>query len=203
RAAASGECLYTLLCGVNCKLQRLDGPVRGNGKIIQELESIFRGAGWHVIKVIWGREWDPLLARDTDGVLVHQMDTTLDGEFQRYATEAGAYIREHFFGPDPRLQALVGHLSDDDLQKLRRGGQDYRKVYAAYATAVELRDAPTVILAHTVKGWTLPGAFEGRNPPHQMKKLTQDELKTFRDRLELPIKDEDISEGVAPYYHPG
>ncbi len=130
------------------------------------------------------------------------MDTTLDGEFQRYAAESGAYIREHFFGPDPRLQALVGHLSDDDLQKLRRGGHDYRKLYAAYATAVELRDAPTVILAHTVKGWTLPGAFEGRNPTHQMKKLTQDELKTFRDRLELPIKDEDISEGVAALLPP-
>jgi pyruvate dehydrogenase E1 component len=200
---AAREGLDNLIFVVNCNLQRLDGPVRGNGKIIQELESIFRGAGWHVIKVIWGREWDPLLARDTDGVLVHKMNTTLDGEFQRYAAESGAYIREHFFGPDPRLQAMVSDLSDDDLQKLRRGGHDYRKLYAAYATAVDLRDAPTVILAHTVKGWTLPGAFEGRNPTHQMKKLTQDELKTFRDRLELPIKDEDISEGVAPYYHPG
>src|SRR6185436_6236053 len=135
---ASRESLDNLIFVVNCNLQRLDGPVRGNGKIIQELESIFRGAGWHVIKVIWGREWDELLARDRDGALVHKMDTTLDGEFQKYAVEAGSYIREHFFGPDPRLKELVVHLSDDDLRKLRRGGHDYRKLYAAYATAVEL-----------------------------------------------------------------
>jgi pyruvate dehydrogenase E1 component len=200
---ATREGLDNLIFVVNCNLQRLDGPVRGNGKIIQELESIFRGAGWHVIKVIWGREWDELLARDRDGVLVHKMDTTLDGEFQRFATESGAYIREHFFGPDPRLSALVEHLSDEDLVRLRRGGHDYRKVYAAYATAVELRDAPTVILAHTIKGWTLPGAFEGRNVTHQMKKLTVDELKIFRDRLELPIADKDLESGEPPYYHPG
>jgi pyruvate dehydrogenase E1 component len=200
---ASREALDNLIFVVNCNLQRLDGPVRGNGKIIQELESIFRGAGWHVIKVIWGREWDDLLARDRDGVLVHQMDTTLDGEFQKYAVESGAYIREHFFGPDPRLKELVSHLSDDDLRHLRRGGHDYRKVYAAYATAIELRDAPVAILAKTVKGWALPGSFEARNVTHQMKKLSVEELKAFRDRLELPVPDEDLSEGVAPYYHPG
>jgi pyruvate dehydrogenase E1 component len=200
---ATREGLDNLIFVVNCNLQRLDGPVRGNGKIIQELESIFRGAGWHVIKVVWGREWDELLARDRDGILVHKMDTTLDGEFQRAAVESGAWIREHFFGPDPRLKEMVEHLSDEDLQKLRRGGHDYRKVYAAYATAVELRDAPTVILAHTIKGWTLPGAFEGRNVTHQMKKLTTDELKKFRDRLELPITDAQLESGDAPYYTPG
>ncbi len=200
---AAREGLDNLIFVVNCNLQRLDGPVRGDGKIIQELESIFRGAGWHVLKVVWGREWDELLANDTDGVLVHQMDTTLDGEFQRYAVESGGYIREHFFGPDPRLQALVADKTDEDLQKLRRGGHDYRKLYAAYATAVDLRDHPVVILAQTIKGWTLPGAFEGRNVTHQMKKLSDEEMKTFRDRLELPIRDDAISGGMAPYYHPG
>jgi pyruvate dehydrogenase E1 component len=200
---ASREALDNLIFVVNCNLQRLDGPVRGNGKIIQELESMFRGAGWHVIKVVWGREWDELLARDTDGVLVHKMDTTLDGEFQKYAVEAGHYIREHFFGPDPRLQKMVEHLSDEDLQRLRRGGHDYRKLYAAYATAVELKGAPVVILAKTIKGWALPGSFEARNVTHQMKKLSFDELKVFRDRLELPIRDEDLESGEPPYYHPG
>jgi pyruvate dehydrogenase E1 component len=200
---AAREGLDNLIFVVNCNLQRLDGPVRGNGKIIQELESIFRGAGWHVIKVVWGREWDELLARDADGVLVHKMDTTLDGEFQKAAVESGAWIREHFFGPDPRLAEMVAHLSDEQLQKLRRGGHDYRKLYAAYATAVELTGAPTVILAKTIKGWTLPGAFEARNVTHQMKKLTADELKKFRDRLELPIKDEELATGEPPYYHPG
>jgi pyruvate dehydrogenase E1 component len=200
---ASRESLDNLIFVVNCNLQRLDGPVRGNGKIIQELESIFRGAGWHVIKVIWGREWDELLARDTDGILVHKMDTTLDGEFQKYAVESGAYIREHFFGPDPRLKQMVDHISDDDLQRLRRGGHDYRKLYAAYATAIELTGAPTVILAKTVKGWTLPGAFEARNVTHQMKKLSVEELKVFRDRLELPIPDKELESGEPPYYHPG
>ncbi len=200
---AAREGLDNLIFVVNCNLQRLDGPVRGNGKIIQELESIFRGAGWHVIKVIWGREWDELLARDTDGILVHKMDTTLDGEFQKYAVESGAYIREHFFGPDPRLKELVAHLSDEDLQRLRRGGHDYRKLYAAYATAVELTGAPTVILAKTVKGWALPGAFEARNVTHQMKKLSVEELKVFKDRLELPIPDKELESGEPPYYHPG
>jgi pyruvate dehydrogenase E1 component len=200
---AARERLDNLIFVVNCNLQRLDGPVRGNGKVIQELESIFRGAGWHVIKAVWGREWDELLARDTDGVLVHQMNTKLDGHFQKYAVEGGDYIRKDFFGPDPRLQEMVAHLTDDDLRRLRRGGHDYRKLYAAYRTAVELKDAPVVVLAKTVKGWGLGHTFEGRNITHQAKKLTEEELRVFRDRLELPIKDEDITEGGAPYYHPG
>jgi pyruvate dehydrogenase E1 component len=200
---AAREGLDNLIFVVNCNLQRLDGPVRGNGKIIQELEALFRGAGWHVIKVVWGREWDELLARDGEGVLVNKMNTTLDGEFQKYVVESGGYIRKNFFGPDPRLRKMVEHLSDDDLKRLRRGGHDYRKLYAAYATAMELKDAPIVILAKTVKGWTLGTAIEGRNVTHQQKKLSQDELKKFRDTLELPIKDDDIHEGVAPYYHPG
>src|ERR687895_337184 len=200
---AARECLDNLIFVVNCNLQRLDGPVRGNGKIIQELESLFRGAGWHVIKVVWGREWDELLAHDGDGVLVGKMNTTLDGQFQKYVVESGDYIRKDFFGSDPRLTKMVEHLSDADLKRLRRGGHDYRKLYAAYATAMELKDAPIVILAKTVKGWTLGTAIEGRNVTHQQKKLSQDELKKFRDTLELPIKDDDIHEGVAPYYHPG
>jgi pyruvate dehydrogenase E1 component len=200
---AARERLDNLIFVVNCNLQRLDGPVRGNGKIIQELESIFRGAGWHVIKVVWGREWDPLLARDTDGVLVNQMNTTVDGQFQKYAVESGAYIRDHFFGPDPRLKKMVEHLSDDDLKRLRRGGHDYRKLYAAYATAIQLKDAPVAILAKTVKGWTLGEGIEGRNVTHQAKKLSEVELKMFRDRLQLPIKDSEIAEGDAAYYHPG
>jgi pyruvate dehydrogenase E1 component len=198
---AAREGLDNLIFVVNCNLQRLDGPVRGNGKIIQELESIFRGAGWNVIKVIWAREWDELLARDKDGVLLNKMNETLDGDYQKLSVADGAYIREHFFGPDPRLKALVEHLSDDDLRRLRRGGHDYRKVYAAYAAAVAHTGSPTVILAKTVKGWTLGPGVEGRNVTHQAKKLTQDELKIFRDRLELPIPDEKLKE--APYYHPG
>ncbi|HEV7604299.1 MAG TPA: pyruvate dehydrogenase (acetyl-transferring), homodimeric type, partial [Candidatus Limnocylindrales bacterium] len=186
---------------INCNLQRLDGPVRGNGKIIQELEASFRGAGWNVIKVIWGREWDDLLARDVDGLLVQKMNETLDGEFQKFSVAGGAYIREHFFGPDPRLQKLVEHLSDDDLAKLRRGGHDYRKVYAAYKAATEHTGAPTVILAHTVKGWTLGPGVEARNITHQAKKLNEAELRIFRDRLELPIPDATLKD--APYYHPG
>ena len=200
---AAREGLDNLIFVVNCNLQRLDGPVRGNGKIIQELESTYRGAGWHVIKVVWGREWDDLLARDADGVLVNKMNTTVDGEFQRFAVESGDYIRQHFFGPDPRLKKIVEHLSDDDLRHLRRGGHDYRKIYAAYETAINLKDAPTVILAKTVKGWTLGGAIEGRNVTHQAKKMSVDELKVFRDRLELPISDKDISGEEPPYYHPG
>ena len=198
---AAREGLDNLTFVVNCNLQRLDGPVRGNGKIIQELESTFRGAGWNVIKVIWAREWDDLLARDKDGVLLNKMNETLDGDYQKLSVADGAYIRDNFFGPDPRLRALVEHLSDDDLSKLRRGGHDYRKVYAAYASAVEHRGAPTVILAKTVKGWTLGPGVEGRNVTHQAKKLTADELKIFRDRLELPIPDEQLKD--APYYHPG
>jgi pyruvate dehydrogenase E1 component len=200
---AAREGLDNLIFVVNCNLQRLDGPVRGNGKVIQEFERIFRGAGWHVIKAIWGREWDPLIENDADGVLLHKMNTTVDGEFQKYVVESGEYIREHFFGPDPRLKKLVEHLSDEELKKLRRGGHDYRKVYAAYAGAVELKDAPVVILAKTVKGWTLGGAIEGRNVTHQAKKLSEEELMKFRDTLELPIKNEDLAEGRPPYYHPG
>ncbi|MBI2764129.1 MAG: pyruvate dehydrogenase (acetyl-transferring), homodimeric type, partial [Chloroflexi bacterium] len=198
---AAREGLDNLTFVVNCNLQRLDGPVRGNGKIIQELEAVFRGSGWNVIKVVWGREWDELLARDVDGVLVEKMNTTVDGEFQKFSVAGGAYIREHFFGPDPRLRRLVEHLTDDDLAKLRRGGHDYRKVYAAYKAATEYRGAPTVILAKTVKGWTLGPGVEARNITHQAKKLSEVELRTFRDRLELPIPDERLKD--APYYHPG
>src|SRR5216110_3761066 len=182
---AGRERLDNLIFVINCNLQRLDGPVRGNGKIIQELEGDFRGAGWNVIKVIWGSGWDPLLTQDKDGVLLNKMNTTVDGEFQRYAVESGAYIREHFFGPDPRLRKLVEHLSDDDLRNLPRGGHDYRKLYAAYKAATEHEGAPTVILAKTIKGWTLGPDFEARNATHQIKKMSKDELRVFRDRLYL------------------
>src|SRR5215831_12084086 len=195
---AAREQLDNLIFVVNCNLQRLDGPVRGNGKIIQELEAIFRGAGWNVIKVIWGHAWDELLARDVDGVLVNKMNSTVDGEFQKYAVESGAYIREHFFGPDPRLRRLVAHLTDEDLQKLPRGGHDYRKVYAAYKLAVEHRGSPTAILVHTVKGWSLGADIEARNATHQIKKMGSSELKTFRDRLRLPIPDAALEDGIAP-----
>jgi pyruvate dehydrogenase E1 component len=198
---AAREGLDNLTFVVNCNLQRLDGPVRGNGKIIQELESYFRGSGWNVIKVVWGREWDELLARDNDGVLVEKMNSTVDGEFQKFSVAGGAYIREHFFGPDPRLQRMVEHLTDDDLSRLRRGGHDYRKVYAAYEAAIAHKGAPTVILAKTVKGWTLGAGVEARNITHQAKKLSEGELKIFRDRLELPIPDDKLHD--APYYHPG
>jgi pyruvate dehydrogenase E1 component len=198
---AAREGLDNLTFVVNCNLQRLDGPVRGNGKIIQELESVFRGAGWNVVKVIWGREFDELLARDVDGALVEKMNETLDGEYQKYSVETGAYIREHFFGPDPRLKELVAHLSDDDIARLRRGGHDYQKVYAAYDAATQAKGRPTVILAKTVKGWTLGTGVEGRNITHQAKKMTEQELKVFRDRLQLDIPDEKLKD--APYYHPG
>jgi pyruvate dehydrogenase E1 component len=200
---AAREQLDNLIFVVNCNLQRLDGPVRGNGKIIQELEAMFRGAGWNVIKVIWGRGWDELLARDVDGVLVNQMNSTVDGQFQKYAVETGAYIREHFFGPDPRLQRMVEHLSDDDLRMLPRGGHDYRKLYAAYKMAVEHEGSPTVILAKTIKGWTLGEGIESRNATHQIKKLTPKELRAFRDRLQLPIPDTEIDDGDPPFWHPG
>jgi pyruvate dehydrogenase E1 component len=199
---ASRENLDNLILVVNCNLQRLDGPVRGNGKVIQELESLFRGAGWHVLKVVWGREWDPLLARDVDGVLVDKMDSTPDGQFQRFAVADGGYIREHFFGPDPRLKKLVDHLSDSDLQRLRRGGHDYRKVFAAYKVATELRDAPVVILAKTVKGWALGGGIEARNVTHQAKKMSVTDLQAFRDRLGLPISDRELDDDLPPYYRP-
>jgi pyruvate dehydrogenase E1 component len=200
---AAREQLDNLIFVVNCNLQRLDGPVRGNGKVIQEFEATYRGGGWNVIKVVWGREWDDLLHRDVDGVLVNQMNTTCDGQFQKYSVESGAYIREHFFGPDPRLRKLVEHLSDDDLRKLPRGGHDYRKVYAAYKAASEHEGSPTVILAKTIKGWTLGPEFEARNATHQIKKMTEAELKTFRDRLFLDIPDKVLEEGDPPYYHPG
>jgi pyruvate dehydrogenase E1 component len=200
---AAREELDNLIFVINCNLQRLDGPVRGNGKIIQELESFFRGAGWNVVKVIWGRDWDPLLAHDVDGVLVNRMNTTPDGQFQTYAVESGAYTREHFFGGDPRLRAMVAHLSDDQVRNLSRGGHDYRKVYAAFKAATEHVGQPTVILAHTIKGWTLGPAFEGRNATHQMKKLTIAELKAFRDRLYLEIPDSALEAPLPPYYHPG
>jgi pyruvate dehydrogenase E1 component len=200
---AAREELDNLTWVVNCNLQQLDGPVRGNGKIIQELESTFRGAGWNVIKVVWGREWDDLLARDTDGALVNQMNRTPDGEFQTLSVETGAYNRENFFGPDPRLQKMVEHLSDEDIERLPRGGHDYRKVYAAFEAAQKHTGQPTVILAHTVKGWLLE-SFAGRNATHQMKKLTKDDLKGFRDRLNIPVTDEQIDgSDIAPFYHPG
>ncbi|HEY7488787.1 MAG TPA: pyruvate dehydrogenase (acetyl-transferring), homodimeric type [Streptosporangiaceae bacterium] len=200
---AAREELDNLTFVINCNLQQLDGPVRGNGKVIQELESFFRGAGWNVIKVIWGRDWDPLLAKDTDGVLVNKMNTTPDGQFQTYTVESGTYIRDHFFGDDPRLRKMVEHLSDDDLRKLSRGGHDYRKVYAAFKSAREHVGQPTVILTHTIKGWTLGPDFEARNATHQMKKLTKAELKTFRDRLFLEIPDSALEAELPPYYHPG
>ncbi len=198
---ASREGLDNLTFVINCNLQRLDGPVRGNGKIIQELEAVFRGSGWNVIKVVWSRRWDPLLARDTDGALVHIMNTTLDGEFQKYSVESGAYIRKHFFGKDPRTLDMVSHISDHDLTRLRRGGHDYLKLYAAYKAAIEHKGQPTVILVKTVKGWTLGDGAMARNASHQMKKLTAKELGYFRDQMALPIPDSEL--GDAPYYHPG
>ncbi|GAA3718650.1 pyruvate dehydrogenase (acetyl-transferring), homodimeric type [Streptomyces tremellae] len=200
---AARENLDNLTFVVNCNLQRLDGPVRGNGKIIQELESVFRGAGWNVIKLVWDRTWDPLLAQDRDGVLVNRLNTTPDGQFQTYATESGAYIRDHFFGDDHRLRAMVENMTDEQILHLGRGGHDHRKVFAAYAAAKAHSGQPTVILAQTVKGWTLGPNFEGRNATHQMKKLTVDDLKGFRDRLHLPIADKELENGLPPYYHPG
>ena len=202
-ALAAREGLDNLTFIVNCNLQRLDGPVRGNGKIIQELESVFRGAGWNVIKLIWDHTWDPLLAQDMDGVLVNKLNTTPDGQFQTYATESGAYIREHFFGGDLRLRKMVESMTDQQIQHLGRGGHDNRKVYAALKAALEHKGQPTVILAQTVKGWTLGPNFEGRNATHQMKKLTTEDVKRFRDRLHLPISDKELEAGPPPYYHPG
>ena len=203
---ASREKLDNLIFVVNCNLQRLDGPVRGNGKIIQELEASFRGAGWNVIKVILGSKWDGLLAQDKDGVLLNQLNTTVDGQFQRYSIEDGAYIRDHFFGPDPRLRAMVAHLTDDDLVNLPRGGHDYRKLYAAYKAATENlgSGAPTVILCKTIKGWTLGPEIEGRNATHQIKKMTTDQLVALRDRLYLndEIPDSAIDGDNPPYFRP-
>ncbi len=200
-AMAARDGLDNLTFVINCNLQRLDGPVRGNGKIIQDLEGLYRGAGWNVIKVIWGREWDDLLAHDVDGVLVEKMNETVDGEYQRLATATAAEVRERFFGPDPRLTSLAASIPDSRIVRLRRGGHDYRKVYAAYDAAVNHTGAPTVILAKTIKGWTLGKGMEGRNFTHQAKKMREDELRTFRDRIELPIPDDQLHD--APYFHPG
>jgi pyruvate dehydrogenase E1 component len=204
---AAREELDNLTWVINCNLQQLDGPVRGSGKIIQELESTFRGAGWNVIKVVWGREWDALLARDVDGVLVNRMNQTPDGQFQTYSVESGEYIRESFFGGDQRLKKMVEHMTDDQIRKLPRGGHDYRKVYAAFDAATKHVGQPTVILAKTIKGWTID-ALEGKNATHQMKKLTKDDLKRFRDRLYLPVSNRDLETayeqtGSAPFFHPG
>ncbi|MEV0031144.1 pyruvate dehydrogenase (acetyl-transferring), homodimeric type [Nocardia sp. NPDC050793] len=202
---AAMEGLDNLTFVVNCNLQRLDGPVRGNGKIIQELESFFRGAGWNVIKVIWGREWDALLGADRDGALVNLMNSTPDGDYQTYKANDGAYVRDHFFGRDPRTKALVQNMSDQDIWNLKRGGHDYRKVYAAYAAAMAHKGQPTVILAKTIKGYTLGKHFEGRNATHQMKKLTLQDLKDFRDLQRIPISDAELEKDpyLPPYYHPG
>jgi pyruvate dehydrogenase E1 component len=203
---AAREELDNLTFVVNCNLQRLDGPVRGNGKIIQELEAVFRGAGWNVIKVIWGSKWDELLARDTSGALLNKMNTTLDGEFQRYIIEDGNYIRENFFGPDPRLRELVSHLSDDELRVLPRGGHDYHKLYAAFRAATENAGSgrPTAILCKTVKGWTLGHEIEGRNATHQIKKMTDEQLLALRNTLHLEneIPDSALSGDNPPYYRP-
>ena len=197
---AARERLDNLIFVVNCNLQRLDGPVRGNGKIIQELEGAFRGAGWNVIKVVWGSDWDPLLAADVDGVLVRRMDEVVDGEYQKYTVAPGDYTRKHFFGVDDRLEALVADLTDEQIRRLGRGGHDPEKVHAAYKAAVEHQGAPTVILAKTVKGYGLGEAGEGRNVTHQQKKLNEDELAEFRRRFDVPISEEEVAS--APFYRP-
>jgi pyruvate dehydrogenase E1 component len=199
---ASREGLDNLTFVVNCNLQRLDGPVRGNGKIIQELESTFIGAGWNVIKVVWGREWDPLLAQDREGALVNLMNTTLDGDYQTYKAESGQYVRDNFFGRDPRTAAMVANWSNDQVWGLKRGGHDYRKLFAAYTAAMEPNGKPTVILAKTVKGWTLGSTFEGRNSTHQMKKMSLEDIVTFRDRLGIPIPDSQLDKYTPAYYKP-
>ena len=190
---------------INCNLQRLDGPVRGNTSIIQELESFFRGAGWNVIKVVWGREWAELFAKDKDGALVDLMNKFCDGDYQTLKANNGAWVREHFFGRDPRTAKLVEDMTDEEIWNLRRGGHDYRKIYAAYKKALETKDQPTVILAHTVKGYGLGHNFEGRNATHQMKKLALDDLKLFRDNQRIPISDEELEKDpyLPPYYNPG
>ncbi|WP_285725037.1 pyruvate dehydrogenase (acetyl-transferring), homodimeric type [Psychromicrobium xiongbiense] len=202
---AANDKLDNLTFVVNCNLQRLDGPVRGNGKIMQELEAFFRGAGWNVIKVVWGREWDSLLAQDTDGALVDIMNTTVDGDYQTFKAESGGFVREHFFGKSPQTKEMVADMTDEQIWNLKRGGHDYRKVYAAYKAATEFKGKPTVILAHTVKGYGLGTHFEGRNATHQMKKLTLADLKAFRDLLRIPITDAQLEADPyqPPYYHPG
>lgn len=197
---AARENLDNLTWVVNCNLQRLDGPVRGNGKIIQELESLFRGAGWNVVKVIWGSDWDALLARDEKGLLAARMEQAVDGEYQKYSVASGSYIRKHFFGTHPELLEMVNHLTDDEIRKLARGGHDPRKVYAAYAAALRCQGAPTVILAKTVKGYGLGEAGEGRNITHQQKQLNERELRSFRARFGVPISEEEVVE--TPFYRP-
>ena len=202
---AANENLDNLTFVVNCNLQRLDGPVRGNGKIVQELEAFFRGAGWNVIKVLWGREWDELLEKDDDGELVRIMNETLDGDYQTYKAESGAFVREHFFGRAAKTKDMVADMDDQQIWNLKRGGHDYQKVYSAYQAATEFKGKPTVILAQTVKGYGLGPSFEGRNATHQMKKLTVEDMKRFRDTLRIPVSDEQIESDVynVPYYHPG
>src|SRR5262245_7160449 len=197
---AARERLDNLIFVINCNLQRLDGPVRGNGKIIQELEAVFRGAGWNVIKVIWGDDWDPLLAKDHDGILVRRMGEIVDGEYQKFTVADGAYIREHVCGNDPRLRELFSHLSDEQLRKMRRGGHDPEKVYSAYKVAVEHRGAPTVILAKSIKGYGLGESGEGRNVTHKQKLLNDEELREFRARFGIPISDAELAD--APFYRP-
>jgi pyruvate dehydrogenase E1 component len=197
---AAREKLDNLIFVVNCNLQRLDGPVRGNGQIIQELESAFRGAGWNVIKVLWGSEWDPILEKDTDGLLVERMGEMVDGEYQKLVVSSGDYVRQHFFGSDPRLLKLVEPMSDEQLRRLRLGGHDPRKVYAAYKAAVEHRGSPTVVLARTIKGYGLGEAGEGKNVTHQQKKINEDELREFRSRFEIPVSDQDCVD--VPFYRP-
>jgi pyruvate dehydrogenase E1 component len=202
-AVASREGLDNLTFVINCNLQQLDGPVRGNGKIVQELEGVFRGAGWNVIKVLWGRQWDALLARDVDGSLIARMNEVPDGQMQTYPARGPQFIRDNFFGANAQLKKIVEPMSNEDIGKLTRGGHDYRKVHAAFAAATQTSGAPTVILAQTVKGWTLGPDFEARNAVHQMKKLSSDALKSFRDRLELDVSDEDLEGDLPPYSHPG
>lgn len=202
---AANNKLDNLTFVINCNLQRLDGPVRGNGKIVQELEASFRGAGWNVIKVLWGREWDPLLEADDTGELVRIMNETPDGDYQTYKAESGGFVREHFFGRSSTTKELVADMSDDEIWGLKRGGHDYKKVYAAYKAATEYKGKPTVILAHTIKGYGLGASFEGRNATHQMKELTIEDIKVFRDRHRIPVSDEEIEKDAhaMPYYHPG
>ena len=197
---ASRENLDNLIWVINCNLQRLDGPVRGNGKIIQELEAAFRGAKWNVIKVVWGDDWDPLLEKDRDGLLAERMEEVVDGQYQKYSVSDGAYIRQDFFGTDPRLAEMVEHYTDEQLQKMRRGGHDPEKVYAAYQRAVSHSGQPTVILAKTVKGYGLGEAGEGKNIAHNQKKLNEDEIRVFRTRFGIPISDDQIAE--TPFYRP-
>ena len=197
---ASREKLDNLIFVINCNLQRLDGPVRGNGNIIQELEAAFRGAGWNVIKVIWGSDWDPLIEKDRDGLLVRRMNELVDGELQKLSIESGSYIRQHFFGKYPQLLELVRHLSDDQIRRLRLGGHDPLKVYAAYKAATEHKGQPTVILARTIKGYGLGEGGEGKNVTHQQKKLNEEELRAFRSRFGIPISDDEISS--LPFYRP-